>query len=61
VGDAALQAGNSEGVVKKHYLNLHPKEDGAQFFSIMPDMEAERAVFSAAPALTDTPNHLKAI
>jgi site-specific recombinase XerD len=36
VGDAALQAGNSETIVKRHYLNLHPREDGAKFFSIHP-------------------------
>ena len=38
VGDAALQAGNSEAIVKKHYLNLRPKEEGAEFFSILPDL-----------------------
>ena len=36
VGDAALQAGNSEAIVKRHYLNLHPREDGSKFFSIYP-------------------------
>ncbi|MCX6878699.1 MAG: phage integrase N-terminal SAM-like domain-containing protein [Verrucomicrobia bacterium] len=61
VGDAALQAGNSEGVVKKHYLNLHPKEDGAQFFSIVPDMEKGVAVFSAALPQDAAAGHLKAI
>lgn len=60
VGDAALQAGNSEGVVKKHYLNLHPKEDGAQFFSIVPDMDAGRAVFAPEAQAIANP-HLKAI
>jgi hypothetical protein len=45
VGDAALQAGNSESIVKKHYLNLRPKEEGAQFFSIVPDIASRRAVF----------------
>ncbi|MDB4816844.1 hypothetical protein OAH19_00565 [bacterium] len=45
VGDAALQAGNSESTVKKHYLNLRPKEEGAQFFSIVPDIASRRAVF----------------
>jgi len=60
VGDAALQAGNSEGVVKKHYLNLHTKEDGSQFFSIVPDMEKGVAVFAPAQESNATP-HLKAI
>ena len=36
VGDAALQAGNSETIVRRHYLNLHPKDDGGDFFKIAP-------------------------
>ncbi len=47
VGDAALQAGNSEGIVKKHYLNLRPQEEGAVFFSIVADILARRAILSA--------------
>jgi hypothetical protein len=46
IGDVALQAGNSEAVVKRHYLNLHPREEGESFFSIIPDMEARRAVYA---------------
>ena len=44
VGDAALQAGNSESIVKKHYLNLHPKEEGAAYFCLVPDKDANRAI-----------------
>jgi hypothetical protein len=44
VGDVALQAGNSESIVKKHYLNLHPKEEGEHFFSLVPDMRNRKAV-----------------
>jgi len=44
IGDAALQAGNSESMVKNHYLNLHTKEEGAQFFAIVPALERRRAV-----------------
>lgn len=47
VGDAALQAGNSESIVKKHYLNLQPQEEGAGFFSIVPNLEESKAEFSA--------------
>ena len=36
LGDVALQAGNSESIVKKHYLHLHTEEDGASFFGISP-------------------------
>lgn len=51
VGDAALQAGNSESIVKKHYLNLRPREEGEAFFSIVPDLEARLAVFSDSEGL----------
>ena len=46
LGDAALQAGNSEAMVRDHYLNLHTKEEGKDFFSIAPDMEKGQAVYS---------------
>jgi|14_taG_2_1085336.scaffolds.fasta_scaffold05738_1 hypothetical protein len=60
VGDAALQAGNSESIVKKHYLNLRPQEEGASFFSIIPDLGSRRAISS--PEIThSTPASLKAI
>ncbi|MFC7336126.1 hypothetical protein ACFQY0_02965 [Haloferula chungangensis] len=36
VGDAALQAGNSESIVRRHYLNVHPREEGETFFSVIP-------------------------
>ena len=46
IGDAALQAGNSESIVKKHYRKLHTREEGGEFFSIVPDMEKKRAIYS---------------
>jgi integrase len=49
VGDAALQAGNSETIVKRHYLNLHPREEGAKFFSIYPRKTKKVAVFKKQP------------
>lgn len=52
VGDAALQAGNSETIVKRHYLNLHPREDGAKFFSICPQKTKKVAVFKKQPIKT---------
>jgi integrase len=36
IGDAALQAGNSESIVRRHYLNPHPREDGEAFFGVFP-------------------------
>ncbi|MFN4807315.1 MAG: tyrosine-type recombinase/integrase [Akkermansiaceae bacterium] len=51
IGDAALQAGNSESMVRKHYLNLHTREEGEAFFSLVPDLKARRAIIdeSAKP------------
>jgi len=36
IGEAALQAGNSESIIKKHYLDLKSKEEAEQFFGIVP-------------------------
>ncbi len=60
VGDAALQAGNSESIVKKHYLNLHPREDGEHFFSLVPDM-ANMACIRNADCKLHSPHQLRAI
>lgn len=46
IGDTALEAGNSERVIKKHYLDHQSKVEGEAFFSITPDMEAGKAIFS---------------
>ncbi|MBC2594713.1 hypothetical protein H5P28_10615 [Ruficoccus amylovorans] len=39
VGDAALQAGNSEAVIRKHYLDLKSTEDADEFWRIVPKGE----------------------
>jgi hypothetical protein len=36
LGEAALQAGNSESIIRKHYLDLKSKEEAEQFFGILP-------------------------
>ena len=36
VGEAAIEGGNTESVVKRHYLNLSSYTDGAQFWAIHP-------------------------
>ncbi len=36
VGDAALQAGNSESVIRKYYLDLVTKEEADHFWQIVP-------------------------
>lgn len=39
VGDASLQAGNSEAVIRKHYLDLKSVEEADQFWKIVPEGE----------------------
>ena len=48
IGDAALEAGNSEAKVKEHYLNHRPQEDAEAFWSIVPDMKTMQAVITPA-------------
>jgi len=60
IGDAAMQAGNSESMVRKHYLNLHTREEGDAFFSLVPDTKKRRAVVNIAAA-PEPQNLLKAI
>lgn len=36
VGDAALQAGNSEAIIRKHYLDLKSVEEADSFWGIVP-------------------------
>lgn len=44
IGEAALQAGNSENIIRKHYLDLKSKEEAEEFFGIMPSLSpANRA------------------
>ncbi len=36
IGEAAIQAGNSESIIRRHYLDLKSTEEGAAFFEIVP-------------------------
>ncbi|HWZ95134.1 MAG TPA: site-specific integrase [Opitutaceae bacterium] len=36
MGEAALQAGNSESIIRKHYLDLKTAAEAEQFFGILP-------------------------
>lgn len=60
LGDAALQAGNSESIIRRHYLNLHPREDGEEFFRIVPDTKRRRAVLAPKSEKMTEP-HLRAV
>ena len=57
IGDAALQAGNSEAIVKRHYLNTHTREEGGEFFRIIP---GKRRAELAKPK-KEQPAHLRAV
>ena len=48
MGEAALQTGNSESIIRKHYLDLKSPTEAEQFFGIMP----ERAIGVAVPVGT---------
>ena len=36
IGEASIQAGNSESIIRRHYLDLKSTEEGAAFFGITP-------------------------
>jgi hypothetical protein len=43
MGDTALQAGNSESIIRRHYLNMVSEEESSAFFQIIPRGAARRA------------------
>jgi integrase len=45
IGEAAIQAGNSESIIRRHYLNLKSAEEAEEFWGILP----QRAIPQAAP------------
>lgn len=57
MGEAALQAGNSESIIRKHYLDLKSKEEAERFFGILPK---RRPIPVVAPvvALSSAPTPL---
>ncbi len=48
MGEAALQAGNSESIIRKHYLDLKSKEEAEQFFTILPQGGTSTIAFPVA-------------
>ena len=43
MGEAALQAGNSETIIRKHYLDLKSKDEAEQFWGILPQRTSTAA------------------
>jgi integrase len=54
IGEAAIQAGNSESIIRKHYLDLKTPAEAEQFFGILPTA-ASAAATSPVAAATVTP------
>ena len=50
MGEAALQAGNSEAIIRKHYLDLKTAAEAEEFFGIMPKRMNGLPAGDAAPA-----------
>ena len=48
MGEAALQAGNSESIIRKHYLDLKSTDEAERFFSILPAHHANTVAFPIA-------------
>lgn len=43
IGEAAIQAGNSESIIRRHYLDLKTTVEAEQFFGILPKRSARNA------------------
>ena len=48
IGEAALQAGNSESIIRKHYLDLKSTAEAEQFFGILPQNGTSTVAFPIA-------------
>ena len=48
MGEAALQAGNSESIIRKHYLDLKSKDEAERFFNIIPHRSTNTIAFPIA-------------
>jgi len=49
MGEAALQAGNSESIIRKHYLDLKDREEAEAFFAILPKKQVPVALVAPEP------------
>jgi hypothetical protein len=56
IGEAALQSGNSERMIKKHYLNLVSEADAEAFWNIMPAADHGRRPVTLAACAAERKN-----
>ena len=55
LGEAALQAGNSEAIIRKHYLDLKSAAEADQFFGILPQRQGALAAATIARPAPSAP------
>jgi integrase len=49
IGEAALQAGNSEAIIRKHYLDMKSQTEAEAFYAIMPEKTIKEEEPKALP------------
>jgi integrase len=47
IGEAAIQAGNSEAIIRRHYLDLKSRAEADEFFNILPKQSSGTMAFPA--------------
>jgi len=52
LGEAALQAGNSESIIRKHYLDLKTTAEAEEFFGIVPQLRPVPATETPVAAIS---------
>jgi hypothetical protein len=60
MGEAALKAGNSEAIIRKHYLDLKNPTEAEEYFSILPTRRAAPAATTAEIVSIHSPSTLRA-
>lgn len=50
IGEAAIQAGNSEAIIRKHYLDMKSQTEAEEFYGIMPKKPAGEEEPKTLPA-----------
>jgi integrase len=49
IGEAAIQAGNSEAIIRRHYLDLKSNDEAEEFWSILPKRTISGNVIAMGP------------
>lgn len=55
IGEAAIQAGNSESIIRRHYLNLKSREEAEAYFGIVPRLTVGAPAKSIVTELSSAP------